>query len=225
MGCGGPRVGLNEAVILAERGTLVRGGGAGGSPGRTQHPVHQVLFPTVGSEHRGTSQGTRGHPPGDPGPVFPLPHPANPRSQAATSPPTSEVGGNAGAWLGRPLEAPVTDHCPQPQDYRAQIEASPPGPACRPALEPGQPPFLAQPRRQGRQAAPRSYRWRTGVKSASTFPSGRHKGQGPSGTGGGLSRREGGSARPESLGWAPRPSLQGVLACSADNIPPGACLE
>lgn len=107
----------------------------------------------------------------------------------------------------------------------AQSEASPPGPACRPALEPSQPPFLAQPRRRGRQAAPRSYGRRTGVKSASTFPSGRHKGQGPSGTGGGLSRREGGSAWPESLGWAPRPSLQGVLACSADNIPPGACLE
>lgn len=103
----------------------------------------------------------------------------------------------------------------------AQSEASLPGPACRPALEPGQPPFPAQPRPRGRQAAPRSYRQRTGVKSASTFPSGRHKGQGPSGTGGGLSRREGGSAWPESLGQAPQPSLQGCWPALRTASHPG----
>nr|CAI9700390.1 unnamed protein product [Rangifer tarandus platyrhynchus] len=72
-------------------------------------------------------------------------------SQAATSPPASEVGGNAGAWLGRPLEALVTDHCPQPRDYRGSERDQPawsglpPCSGAQPAALPGSAPAAGAP--------------------------------------------------------------------------------
>ena len=136
---------------FGQAGDARAGGVGGGQPRTDAASCLPGLFPTVGSEHRGTSQGTQGRPPGDPGPGFPLPHPANPRSQAATSPPASEVGGNAGAWLGRPLEAPVTDHCPQPRDYRGSEQGQPawsglpPCSGARPAALPGSAPAAGAP--------------------------------------------------------------------------------
>ena len=51
---------------------------------------------------------------------------------------------------------------------------------------------------------------------ASAFPSRCHKGQGPSGSGGGLSQREEGSVGPEPLDRHPSP---------ANSVPPGRYSE
>ena len=84
--------------------------------------VPRALLPTVRSDPpshapEGAPQGTCVHPPGAPLAPGPTTHllPAL-GSQATTSPPPAEAGGNAGAWLGRLLEAPVTDQCTQPSD-------------------------------------------------------------------------------------------------------------
>ena len=199
--------------------------GGRGSPGRTQHPVRQALFPTVGSEPRGTSQGTRGRPPGAPGPGFPLPSLASLRSQAATSPPPSEVGGNSGAWLGRPLEARVTDHCPQPQDYRGSERGQPAWsglPPCSgtwPAALPGSAPAAGAP---GGPEELQTENWSEVSLDLSFRP--------PQRAGALRDRRwpfpEGGQlsvARVPGTGTPAQPA--GVLACSADSVPPQACLE
>lgn len=139
-----------------------------------------------------------------------------PWSQATTSPPPSEAR-EAGAWLGRLLEALVTDHCTRHRIKGALSERRLHGRACRAALEPSQPPFPARPNRwgarrpQGAVDGEQEFSRPQLLLPAATKgrPLGDRRGAFPEG-------------RKAQRGQSP---WMGTLACSADSVPPASCLE
>lgn len=165
---------------------------------------------------------TQPGPPRGPGKLLasgPLSHilPA-PRSQAATSPPPSEVAGNTGAWL---REAPGS---PRHGSVHSAIGLK--GLRARAAWKVGPAGWLWSEAR--RPFPPRPSQWDAGPPEqpggreqgndvASAFPSSCHKRQSPWG--------------PEVAFPGERKALRGqspcggVRACAVDRVPPGSCLE